>query len=188
MTQHFKIHNFHLSWNCFRLFPGAIEISEIESDFHSTYSSNSVFDLIQFSLSKVFEVHFHFFSVNLKCSIQLFCHKKKTRMKNIRHLFQELMKEKEQYLGLLKQLKDFDDERGRNLAAQAYLDQERKRLEVRARGLQGYWITLSTIQQHLESLKMRLTQILRILLKTCLGMRVAWGCSSRKNSMFFGKV
>jgi len=59
-------------------------------------------------------------------------------MKNIRHLFQELMKEKEQYLGLLKQLKDFDDERGRNLAAQAYLDQERKRLEVRARRLQGY--------------------------------------------------
>jgi len=49
-----------------------------------------------------------------------------------------LMKEKEQYLGLLKQLKDFDDERGRNLAAQAYLDQERKRLEVRARRLQGY--------------------------------------------------
>lgn len=59
-------------------------------------------------------------------------------MKNIRHLFQELMKEKEQYLGLLKQLKDFDDERGRNLAAKAYLDQERKRLEVSARRLQGY--------------------------------------------------
>ena len=48
------------------------------------------------------------------------------------------MKEKEQYLGLLKQLKDFDDERGRHLAAQAYLDQERKRLEVSARKLQGY--------------------------------------------------
>ena len=54
-------------------------------------------------------------------------------MKNKRYLFQELMKEKEQYLGLLRQLKDFDDERGRHLAAQAYLDQERKRLEVSAR-------------------------------------------------------
>ena len=54
-------------------------------------------------------------------------------MKNNRYLIQELMKEKEQYLGLLKQLKDFDDERGRNLAAQAYLDQERQRLEVSAR-------------------------------------------------------
>ncbi|XP_068715181.1 guanylate-binding protein 6-like isoform X2 [Montipora foliosa] len=48
----------------------------------------------------------------------------------------ELMKEKEQYLGLLKQLKDFDDERGRNLAAQAYLDQERKRLEEQQSRLQ----------------------------------------------------
>ena len=138
LIQHFKIHSFHLSINCFRLCSGTFEISEIGSDFHAIYSSNSVFDIIQFSLSKVFEVHFHFSSVNLKCSIQLFCHKKKTRMKNIRHLFQELMKEKEQYLGLLKQLKDFDDERGRNLAAQAFLDQERKRLEVSARRLQGY--------------------------------------------------
>ena len=50
-------------------------------------------------------------------------------MKTKRYLFQELMKEKEQYLGLLKQLKDFDDERSRHLAAQAYLEQERKRLE-----------------------------------------------------------
>lgn len=42
------------------------------------------------------------------------------------------MKEKEQYLGLLKQLKDFDDDLSRKLAAQAYREQERKRLEVRA--------------------------------------------------------
>jgi len=48
----------------------------------------------------------------------------------------ELMKEKEQYLGLLKQLKDFDDERSRNLAAQAYLDQERQRLEEQQSRLQ----------------------------------------------------
>lgn len=69
-------------------------------------------------------------------------------MKNNRYLFQELMKEKEQYLGLLKQLKDFDDERSRNLAAKAYLDQERQRLEVSARKLQGYEITLSAAQVH----------------------------------------
>lgn len=43
------------------------------------------------------------------------------------------MKEKEQYLGLLRQLKDFDDERSRVLAAQAYVDQEKKRLEVSMR-------------------------------------------------------
>lgn len=40
------------------------------------------------------------------------------------------MKEKEQYLGLLKQLKDFNEERSRVLAAQAYVDQEKMRLEV----------------------------------------------------------
>lgn len=58
------------------------------------------------------------------------------------------MKEKEQYLGLLKQLKDFDDERGRNLAAQAYQEQERKRLEVSTKKLKRYELTLSTTQVH----------------------------------------
>lgn len=43
------------------------------------------------------------------------------------------MKEKEQYLGLLRQLKDFNEERSRVLAAQAYQEQERKRLEVSMR-------------------------------------------------------
>lgn len=43
------------------------------------------------------------------------------------------MKEKEQYLGLLKQLKDFDDDLSRELAAKAYQEQERKRLEVSIR-------------------------------------------------------
>lgn len=63
------------------------------------------------------------------------------------------MKEKEQYLGLLKQLKDFDDERGRNLAAQAYQDQERKRLEVSTKKLKRSEITLSTTQVHISFLE-----------------------------------
>ena len=41
------------------------------------------------------------------------------------------MKEKEQYLGILTQLKDFDEERSRELAAGAYQEQEIKRLEGR---------------------------------------------------------
>ena len=44
---------------------------------------------------------------------------------------QDLLKEKEQYLGILAQLKDFDEERSRELAARAYQEQERKKLEVR---------------------------------------------------------
>lgn len=43
---------------------------------------------------------------------------------------QDLRKEKEQYLGILTQLKDFDKERSRELAARAYQERERKRLEV----------------------------------------------------------
>ena len=41
------------------------------------------------------------------------------------------MQEKQQYLGLLKQLKDFDDNLARELSAKAYQEQERKRLQVR---------------------------------------------------------
>ena len=41
------------------------------------------------------------------------------------------MKEKEQYLGLLRQLKDFDEYLSRELVAKAFQEQERKRLEVR---------------------------------------------------------
>jgi len=37
----------------------------------------------------------------------------------------------EQYLGLLRQLKDFDEDLSRELAAKAYQEMERKRLEVR---------------------------------------------------------
>ncbi|XP_068706362.1 guanylate-binding protein 7-like isoform X1 [Montipora foliosa] len=44
-------------------------------------------------------------------------------------LHAELLKEKEQYLGLLRQLKDFDEDRSRALVAKAYQEQERKRLE-----------------------------------------------------------
>ena len=44
---------------------------------------------------------------------------------------QDLLKEKEQYLGILAQLKDFDKERSRELAARAYQERERKKLEVR---------------------------------------------------------
>ena len=43
---------------------------------------------------------------------------------------QDLLREKEQYLGILAQLKDFDEERSRELAARAYQERERKRLEV----------------------------------------------------------
>ena len=40
------------------------------------------------------------------------------------------MKEQEQYLGLLKQLKDYDEKLTQELAAKAYQEQERQRLEV----------------------------------------------------------
>ena len=42
------------------------------------------------------------------------------------------MREMEQYLGLLRQLKDYDENLTREIAAKAYQDQERKRLEVSA--------------------------------------------------------
>ena len=42
------------------------------------------------------------------------------------------MKEKEQNLGLLRQLKDFDENLARELAAKALQDQERKWLQVRS--------------------------------------------------------
>ena len=45
--------------------------------------------------------------------------------------FQELLKEKEQYLGFIRQLKDFDEDLSRELVAKAYQEQQRKRLEVR---------------------------------------------------------
>ncbi|KAL9979049.1 hypothetical protein ACROYT_G016641 [Oculina patagonica] len=51
-------------------------------------------------------------------------------------LHAELLKEKEQYLGLLRQLKDFDEELSRELAAKAYQEQERKRLEEQQSRLQ----------------------------------------------------
>ena len=40
------------------------------------------------------------------------------------------MKEQEQYLGLLGQLKDYDEVLTQELAAKAYQEQERQRLEV----------------------------------------------------------
>ena len=40
------------------------------------------------------------------------------------------MKEQEQYLGLLRQLKDYDEKLTQELAAKAYQDQERQRLKV----------------------------------------------------------
>ncbi|XP_068736206.1 guanylate-binding protein 6-like isoform X3 [Montipora capricornis] len=51
-------------------------------------------------------------------------------------LHAELLKEKEQYLGLLRQLKDFDEDRSRELVAKAYQEQERKRLEEQQSRLQ----------------------------------------------------
>ena len=40
------------------------------------------------------------------------------------------MKEQEQYLGLLRQLKDYDEMLTQELAAKAYQEQEKQRLEV----------------------------------------------------------
>ena len=40
------------------------------------------------------------------------------------------MKEMQQYLGVLRQLKDFDENLSREIAAKAYQEQERIRLEV----------------------------------------------------------
>ena len=41
-----------------------------------------------------------------------------------------MLKEKEQYKKKLTQLKDFDKERSQELAIRAFIEQERKRLEV----------------------------------------------------------
>ena len=41
------------------------------------------------------------------------------------------MKEMQQYLAVLRQLKDFDENLSREIAAKAYQEQERIRLEVR---------------------------------------------------------
>ena len=43
---------------------------------------------------------------------------------------QKLKKDMDQQLALLGQLKDFDEKLSRELAAKAYLESERKRLEV----------------------------------------------------------
>ena len=40
------------------------------------------------------------------------------------------MKEQEQYLGLLRQLKDYDEKLTQELAAKAYQEQEKQKLEV----------------------------------------------------------
>ena len=40
------------------------------------------------------------------------------------------MKEQEQHLGLLRQLKDYDEKLTQELAAKAYQEQEKQRLEV----------------------------------------------------------
>jgi len=40
------------------------------------------------------------------------------------------LKEQEQYLGLLRQLKDYDEKLTQELAAKAYQEQEKQRLEV----------------------------------------------------------
>lgn len=40
------------------------------------------------------------------------------------------MKEMQQYLGVLRQLRDFDENLSREIAAKAYQEQERIRLEV----------------------------------------------------------
>ena len=41
------------------------------------------------------------------------------------------MKEMQQYLGVLRQLKDFDENLSKEIAAKAYQEQERIKLEVR---------------------------------------------------------
>ena len=47
------------------------------------------------------------------------------------YILKELIQEKQQYFGLLKQLKDFDENLARELTAKAYQEQEKKRLQVR---------------------------------------------------------
>ncbi len=53
------------------------------------------------------------------------------------------MKEMQQYLGVLRQLKDFDENLSREIAAKAYQEQERIKLEVRILNFitckKGYW-------------------------------------------------
>ena len=45
------------------------------------------------------------------------------------------MKEQEQYLGLLRQLKDYDEKLTQELAAKAYQEQEKHKLEVQLASL-----------------------------------------------------
>ena len=62
-------------------------------------------------------------------------------------LFQALMKEQEQYLGLLGQLKDYDEMLTQELAAKAYQEQERQKLEVKFTSLgQIYNICVITVK------------------------------------------
>ena len=46
------------------------------------------------------------------------------------NLYQVLMEEMQRYLGVLRQLKDFDENLTREIAARAYQEQERVKLEV----------------------------------------------------------
>ena len=46
------------------------------------------------------------------------------------NLYQVLMEEMQRYLGVLRQLKEFDENLTREIAARAYQEQERVKLEV----------------------------------------------------------
>lgn len=46
------------------------------------------------------------------------------------NLYQVLLEEMQRYLGVLRQLKDFDENLTREIAARAYQEQERVKLEV----------------------------------------------------------
>lgn len=64
----------------------------------------------------------------------------KSQLKVLLGLLQVLMKEQQQHLGLLRQLKDYDEALTQELAAKAYQEQEKQRLEVELASL--LWVNI----------------------------------------------
>lgn len=64
----------------------------------------------------------------------------KSQLKVLLELLQVLMKEQQQHLGLLRQLKDYDEALTQELAAKAYQEQEKQRLEVELASL--LWVNI----------------------------------------------
>ena len=75
-----------------------------------------------------------------------------SRLKVLLGPFQALKKEQQQYLGLLRQLKDYDEELTQELAAKAYQEQEKQRLGVELASLLWAIIYVSMNSISLEDL------------------------------------